>query len=170
MTTAQNKTRELVQVYLQNEWKKIGIEITIKNEPARVFFGETVRKAGYPAMAMYAWSSSPDNPPGSTLHSREIPTEKNGYSGQNSCGYSNPKVDQALDALDTEFDLEKRKTLMKSVIQAYVEEVPVIPLYLRSELAIIPKNLKNFVITGHQFTSAKDAYTWSYDGDKTVAR
>jgi peptide/nickel transport system substrate-binding protein len=54
MTTAQNKTRELVQVYLQEEWKKIGVDIQIRNEPARVFFGETVRKAAYPHLAMYA--------------------------------------------------------------------------------------------------------------------
>ena len=43
-TTAGNKTRELVQVYLQNQWKQAGIDVVIKNEPARVFFGETMSK------------------------------------------------------------------------------------------------------------------------------
>ena len=73
MTTAQDKTRELVQVYLQEQWKKVGVEIKIKNEPARVFFGETIRKVKYPALAMFAWASEPDSPPRSTLHSNHTP-------------------------------------------------------------------------------------------------
>ena len=63
MTTSANKTRENIQVFLQQEWKKIGVDIKIKNQPGRVFFGETVRKSMFPAMAMYATVSSPDNPP-----------------------------------------------------------------------------------------------------------
>ena len=50
MTTAGNKLRELVQSYLQSEWKKVGIEISIKNEPPRVYFGETVKKSKFPAV------------------------------------------------------------------------------------------------------------------------
>lgn len=170
MTTTQNKTRELVEVYLQSEWKKVGIEISIKNEPARVYFGETIRKAKYPAMAMYAWSSSPDNPPKSTLHSEEIPTEKNGYSGQNSGGYKNKVVDTALDKIMRELDVEKRKEYMTKVIQAYVSDVPVIPLYLRSEVAVIPANMTGFEITGHQFLSSKDANLWSFSSEQPIAR
>ena len=44
MTTAGNKTRELVQSFLQKEWKSIGIDVPIKNQPAKVYFGETVKK------------------------------------------------------------------------------------------------------------------------------
>ena len=55
MTTANNKTREMVQVYLQNQWKQIGIDVTIKNEPARVFFAETTHKRNFPAFAHFAW-------------------------------------------------------------------------------------------------------------------
>jgi peptide/nickel transport system substrate-binding protein len=164
MTTAANKTRELVEVFLQGEWKKTGIDISIKNEPARVFFGETVRTASYPAMAMYAWTSSPDAPPRSTLHSAEIPSKENGWAGQNSGGWSNKEVDDLLVKIFTEFDFAKRKQMMARIQHLYVEEVPVIPLYYRAELVILPTNLKNMEMTGHQFYSTQRVEDWELTG------
>ncbi len=160
MTTAQDKSREQVQLFLQHEWKKVGIETRIKNEPGRVFFGETVKKAKYPHMAMYAFIQSPDAPPFSTLLSSSIPTAENGYSGQNRPGYVNTKVDTALETIKTEFDLEKRKQLMQVVLYEYTKDVPVIPLYMRSENAIVPKNMRNFRLSGHQFLSSLEANKW----------
>lgn len=163
MTTAQNKTREQVQVFLQEEWRKIGVEVRIQNEPARVFFGETVRKGKYPHMAMYAWVSSPDNPPRSTVHTESIPSEANGWSGQNSGAWSNAKVDAALNAILTEFSFDRRKTLMKTVQSEYARELPVLPLYLRAEIASVPKNLKNFRLAGHQFYSTLNVEHWTLE-------
>src|SRR5262249_19306799 len=53
MTTAGNRSRELVEQVLQSQWRRIGVEVRIKNEPARVFFGETLRHRRFP-LAMYA--------------------------------------------------------------------------------------------------------------------
>lgn len=167
MTTSDNKSRELVQQYIQAELKKVGVALSIKNEPARVFFGETVKKAAYPGMAMYAWISSPDNPPKSTLHSSEIPTEKNQWSGQNSGGWSNKKVDSILDAIMVEFDFAKRKALMAELQKIYVDEVPVIPLYLRAQIGVIPAQLTGFELTGHQFYSTLNVEHWSLGSAKS---
>jgi peptide/nickel transport system substrate-binding protein len=161
MTTAGNKTRELVEQYLQAEWKKVGINISIKNEPARVYFGETVRKAKYTGLAMYAWISSPDSPPKGTLHSSEIPTKKNGFSGQNSGGWSTPAVDKMFDDIFLEFDPAKRKKIMGKIQHAYTNQVPVIPLYLRAQIAVVPASLKNFRLTGHQFYPTQSIEHWS---------
>jgi peptide/nickel transport system substrate-binding protein len=161
MTTAQNKTRELVQVFLQDQWKQAGVEITIRNEPARVFFGETVRKSKYPALAMFAWTSSPDRPPREMLHSSMIPTEANGHSGQNSGGWRSEVADRAFDAIQIEFDAEKRKELMKTMLREYTEQVPVIPLYMRSEISVVPSALQNYTMSGHLFYSTLRAQTWS---------
>jgi peptide/nickel transport system substrate-binding protein len=163
MTTADNKTRELVQQYIQAEFKKIGVALSIKNEPARVFFGETTRKAAYPALAMYAWISSPDNPPRSTLHSKEIPTEANGWSGQNSAGFSNKRVDELLEQVYLEFDATKRKAMMAEVQKIYTDEVPVIPLYLRAQIATIPAKMQGFELTGHLFYSTVNVEKWTFE-------
>ena len=91
MTTAGNRTRELIQQVAQGQWRQLGIETVIRNEPARVFFGETTTKRRFTGLALFAWISSPENVPRTTLHSQEIPSEANGWSGQNFTGYRNPR-------------------------------------------------------------------------------
>lgn len=80
------KLNELIQAYFQEEMKAIGVEIKLKNEPPRVFFGESVNRRKFD-LGMYSWVSIPENSPRSTLHSKSIPTEKNSYAGQNYPGY-----------------------------------------------------------------------------------
>ena len=163
MTTSGNKTRELVQTYLQDQWKKIGVEITIKNEPARVYFGETVRKGKYPAMALFAWISSPENSPKSTLASKNIPSKENGYSGQNSGGWTNKEVDHLLlNVIDKEFNAEERKKIMKKVLYHYTNEVPVIPLYYRADISVTPKTMSGYRLPGHQFSATNHIEKWTW--------
>lgn len=164
MTTAGNKTRELVQVYLQDQYKQLGVEIVTKNEPARVFFGETMKKRNYGAMAMYAWVSSPENNPRSTFHSSAIPSEKNGWSGQNNMAWSNKVVDGLLESMDVEFDAKKRTEIAHKLMKHYTEEVPVLPLYYRSDVSVVPKALKNYRPTGHQFAETNDVEKWDLGG------
>jgi peptide/nickel transport system substrate-binding protein len=164
MTTAGNKTRELVQVFLQDQYKQLGIEIVTKNEPARVFFGDTMRKRNYGAMAMFAWISSPENSPRSTFHTVSIPNEKNGWSGQNFMGWSNKEDDKLLDQLDTEFDGKKRVELAHQIMKYYTDDVPVLPLYYRSDISVVPKNLKGYRPTGHQFAETNNVEDWDLGG------
>lgn len=162
MTTAGNRVRELVQVYLQDQWRSIGIDVQIKNEPARVFFGETTRKRDFPGLALYAWVSSPESNPRSTLSSTNIPNESNGWSGQNYPGWKNERVDEiVLNLLDQEFDQNKRLDLIHEVLWHYTNEVPVIPLYYRSDVSIIPKNLTGYQLPGHQFPETNHVERWS---------
>lgn len=163
MTTAGNKTRELVQVYLQNKWKQVGIEVNSKNEPARVFFGETTKKRLFDSMALFAWVSSPENSPKAQFLSTNIPTAKNGYSGQNQMGWKNKEVDKLCGQLDLEFVHEKRVALMHQILKYYTDEVPVLPLYYRSDVAAIPTTLKNFRLTGHQFPETNEIEKWTLE-------
>ncbi len=163
MTTAGNKTRELVQVYLQNKWKQVGIEVNSKNEPARVFFGETTKKRLFDSMALFAWVSSPENSPKATFLSTNIPSAKNGYSGQNQMGWINKKVDKLVLDLDLEFSHAKRVAIVHEILKYYTEEVPVLPLYYRSDVAVIPNQLKGFRLTGHQFPETNEVEKWNLE-------
>ncbi len=163
MTTAGNKTRELVQVYLQNNWKNVGIEVQAKNEPARVFFGETTKKRKFDSMALFAWVSSPESSPKGTFHSSKIPTAKNGFSGQNQMGWNNPKVDKLTEALDIEMKHEKRIELVHEILKYYTDEVPVLPLYYRSDVAVTPTQMKGYRLTGHQFPETNEVEKWTVE-------
>lgn len=160
MSTADNKTRDLVEVYLQDQWKQAGVELKIKNEPARVFFGDTLQKMKYPHMAMFADVSAPDMPPKFMVLSKAIPTAANGYSGQNYSAWNDPKLDATIPKVLGAFALPERAGLMHEIISAYTSDVPALPLYYRADIAVVPKNLKGFQITGHQFYSSQNVEDW----------
>ncbi|HLT01177.1 MAG TPA: peptide ABC transporter substrate-binding protein [Geminicoccaceae bacterium] len=160
MTTAGNRTRELVQQVLQSQWQRIGVDVRIRNEPARVFFGETMTKRRFRAMAMYAWISSPENVPRSTLHSEEIPTEANGWSGQNYPGYRNPEMDRLIDAIEVELDRDKREKMWHRLQEIYAEDLPALPLYFRANPHVWPLWLEGVTPTGHQYSSALWVEHW----------
>ncbi|WP_232313088.1 peptide ABC transporter substrate-binding protein [Enterovibrio coralii] len=115
MSTAGNKTRELVQQVLQSQWKQMGIQININNQPARVFFGQTLKERRHTGLALFAWYSAPESPPETTLHSENVPTEANNWGGQNYAGYKNPKMDQLLDDIEVHsMKANVRNCLLKS--------------------------------------------------------
>jgi len=161
MTTAGNRTRELVQQVLQNQWKQTGIDVAIRNQPARVFFGQTMTERRYPAMGMYAWISAPESVPRTTLHSDHIPTEANNYAGQNYPAYRNKEVDDLIERIEVELDRAKRKDMWRRLQELYATELPAIPLYFRANAFILPKWLKGLRPTGHQDPTALWVENWT---------
>ena len=160
MTTAGNRMRELVEQVLQSQWKQVGIEAEIRNEPARVFFGETVTMRRFPDMAMFAWISSPENVPRTTQYSDQIPTEANNWAGQNYPGYAHEEVDALIDAIEIELDRDRRLDLWKRLQALYVEHLPVLPLYFRANPYVMPRWLDGVRPTGHQYPSTLWVEEW----------
>ena len=160
MTTAGNRTRELVQQALQAYWRQAGIAVTIRNEPARVFFGQTVRERRFPAMALFAWLSSPENVPRTTLHSDHIPMPENNWAGQNYTGFSDAEMDAVIEATEVELDPEARRALWQRIQAIYAEELPALPLYFRAETYVLPTWLDGVVPTGHQYGTTLWVEQW----------
>ena len=148
-TTAGNRLRELVEQVLQSQWKAACIEATIKNEPPRTIFGETLKKRIYTGMVMYGWSSAVTESPLRTLGSSQIPTETNNYGGANYIAFSNPDMDAAIARMDGELEPAKQKADWAIAQKIYAAEVPVVPLFFRAEPHIVPKWLKGYQPTGH---------------------
>jgi peptide/nickel transport system substrate-binding protein len=160
MTTAGNRSRELVEQVLQSQWEALGIEVRIRNQPARVFFGETVTQRKFTAMAMFAWFSAPESVPRTTLHSAYIPRKENNYAGQNYTGFKNKEVDQLVDKIEVQLDNQKRAQMWNRLQQIYAEELPVIPLYFRANPYVLPKWLSGVEPTGHQYPSTLWVENW----------
>lgn len=160
MTTAGNRLRELAQQALQSDWAKLGVTAAIKNQPARVFFGETVTKRKFNGLAMFAWLSAPENPPRTTLHSTMIPTEANSWAGQNYTGYQNARVDELLDMIELELDAEKRRVLWAELQTIYATDLPALPLYFRAQPFVLPLWLEGVEPTGHQFSTSLWSEYW----------
>ena len=165
MTTAGSRTRELIQQVLQSQWRAVGVEAVIRNEPPRVFFGETTTKRRFTGLALFAWISSPENVPRTTLHSEEIPSEANGWSGQNFPGFKNARVDELLDAIEVELDRDRRAPLWHELQRIYAEELPALPLFFRADAHIWPKWLEGIEPTGHMAPTTLWVERWRVVGD-----
>lgn len=159
-STAGNRTRELVQQVLQEQWRKAGVEVRINNQPARVLFGETMRERKFPAMAMFAWLSAPENIPRTILHSTMIPTPENGFSGQNYVGFRDAETDRIIDDLEVTCGEAEARPLWTRLQQIYAEQLPALPLYFRSDSYIMPPWLDGVRPTGHQYPSTLWIEQW----------
>jgi len=163
VTTAGNRSRELVAQVLQSQWRKLGIELKIRTEPPRVLFGETVTRRKFAHMAMFAWYSAPENVPRSTLHSTQIPAAANNWSGQNYTGYANPAMDKLIDDIETELDKSKRKALWATLQRLYATDLPALPLYFKADGFVLPPGLKGVQPTGHQDPSPYWVENWQWE-------
>ena len=161
MTTAGNKQRELIQQVLQNQWKKIGAEVIIKNVPARTLFGETLKKQQFTGLAQLAWTSNPEAPPSDTLSTSGIPTAANNYAGVNYTQFSNPAMDKLIDETKRELDPAKRKPLWTEMQKIYTEELPVLPLFFRTDVYVVPKWLAGVLRPGKLPAAYFGAETWA---------
>ena len=159
-TTAGSRVRETVQQVLQGQWRDVGLDVRIRNQPARVFFGETVAKRQFTGLAMFAWISDPESTPRTTLHSTEIPNEDNNWVGSNYMGYRNSEMDDLIDAVEIELDPVARKQIWARIYEIYGEDLPVLPLYYRSNPFIIPKWLKGIEPTGNTSTTTLWVENW----------
>ena len=161
-TTAGNRVRELVAQVIQSQLRQVGIEVRIKAEPPRIF-SEALNRRQFTGLAMYAWVQQPEGVPRSILHSEEIPSAQNGWSGQNYPGYRNPDMDKALDAAERELDAGKRRALFADIQRIHADDLPVLPLFFRVDPFVIPKPLKGVVPTGHLNSSTLWIEQWRWE-------
>src|SRR5581483_5490121 len=158
-TTSGNRTRELLEQVMQSQWRDIGVEVHLHNQPARVLFGDTLRKRSF-ELALFGWVSAPENVPRSELNSGEIPSAENGYRGQNDTGYRNPEMDQLMDQIEITLDRSAREQLWHRLQQIYAETLPDLPLFFRADSYVLPKWLAGVTPTGHLNVSTLWIENW----------
>ncbi len=127
-TTAGNHLREQVQQLLQQDFKQIGVEMTIKNLPPAVMWGDYWVKSQFEtAIVGINFMVGPDPDASNYFASSEI-AAKTG-AGQNTMQYSNPEVDRLLQEGASELDRGKRVPIYQKLQQV-----------LRDDLAFLPQH------------------------------
>jgi len=156
-----NRSSDQVAQVIQSELRRVGIELRLKATPARIYFANLTQRK-FDSLAFYAWVTSPESVPRTTLHSTEIPTAENGWSGQNYPGYRNPEMDKALDGAERELDPARRRAFFADILRLYADDLPVLPMYFRVDSFVIPKPLTGVVPTGHQACTSLWIETWRW--------
>ncbi len=159
-TTTGVRSRELLQQVMQSEWRRIGVETVIRNEPARTLFGETLKHRVFKGLAMFAWSTSIESTPRQILGSSQIPSATNNWGGGNYTGFRDAAMDADIDAMEKELNPDKRRGLWADMQRIYAKTLPVLPLFFGAEAHVWPLWLKGVVPTGHNAVSSLWAENW----------
>ncbi|HEV8468825.1 MAG TPA: peptide ABC transporter substrate-binding protein [Candidatus Limnocylindria bacterium] len=147
-TTTGNKTREQVEQVLVDEYKQIGVELRIQNQPSSVFLSGSwsagdPRKRGTFDLDMYA--TSPDIDPHihifTRFHSSQIPSAANNGLGNNYTRLKSPEVDKAIDEGGATLDVEKRKAAYTRAINGINDSYALIWLYERASIDAFRANV-----------------------------
>ncbi len=160
-TTAGNPARQGTQALFQQNWKKIGVEMEIKNMPASVVWGEYTTKSQYDT-ELVAWEPTVGMDPDYTAraHSKQIPN-KTGV-GSNYSQYENAEVDHLLELGVTQSNTEDRKKTYARVQEILAEEVPFAPQAGTYQGNLKKKQLQGIKPTGYTVNCAWNLHEWGW--------
>ncbi len=162
MTTAGNPLRSRVEQILQSQWKKVGIELEINNQEAKVFFGETMRKRQFPHLAMYAWTQGPTSDGEILWTIRNIPSEANDWTGQNYPAWKNAEADRIDTEVPHVLSRAERIKLLAREQELWADELPALPLYNRMETPIVRDTLREWRVTGTYWPVTWNCEAWFF--------
>lgn len=142
-TSAGIKILETIQTYLCSQFQKVGAQCVVKNQPPRIFLGDSVPHGDF-VLAMFGQPILPDASLRALFASSDIPSKENAWAGGNVTRIRNPTLDGYLKSFDQEWNASKRKSLIQDMETLVLKEKPFIPVYHRREAFVMPKVLKGF--------------------------
>ena len=133
-TVAGNKRREDVQALVAEMTRPFGIGWEIINYDPGELFQNRLPAMNFGPVALFANSTSPD--PTVTAHYdiNGIPSEENGFSGQNFTAYASQQASDLAFAIDAEIDEAARLEIVRELGTLLGTDVPWIPLYVLPNL------------------------------------
>ena len=124
-----NTRRESTQAFLIPMLAELGFNVVPDNCDAACYFQQRLPALDYD-MAMYISTAPPD--PSyltSSFTCNQIPTEANGYVGQNSTGWCNEEASAMLEEADNTVDEAARTDLIVGALELMAQDNVMIPLF-----------------------------------------
>ncbi|AWP67409.1 ABC transporter substrate-binding protein [Bordetella holmesii] len=121
-------------------WTRIGIKTQVEVVPWAVYSGRA-NKNEY-AVSMLAWGNGTGEASYALVNILATVSPQKGLGASNWGHYSNPKVDAALDASTSEFDVAKREAILRDSATIVSDDVGIIPLFHYKNIWAARKGLK----------------------------
>ncbi len=137
MTNQGNSTRKLTCEIIQDQLKKIGMNVKVRIQEWSSFIHQYIDKRQFDAIVI-GWSLSIDPDQYSIWHSSE---QKEGQ--YNFVSYSNREVDRLLEKGRTIFDIEERKKVYYKIHEIINNEQPYLFLYFADSRQVLHNRFKN---------------------------
>lgn len=121
---------------IEENWKALGIAVTIKNRELSELRDQVLQKRSYQAFLFgQALALEPD--PFSLWHSSQSE-----YPGLNLTSYKNPELDRVLEELRQNFDKDRQKELFKKFQTIIATDLPALLLYSPYYLVLTDDSIK----------------------------
>lgn len=134
-----NKNYLDIAVFLQNEWKLLGINSKIEVNPGS-FHRQRVSKGEFPLFRGSWIADYPDAENYLALFYSPFITPN----GPNTFFYKNQKFDQLYEQISSSFDPQVRSELINEAIKILENDCPAIVLFYDKSLRLYSKKIKNF--------------------------
>jgi peptide/nickel transport system substrate-binding protein len=157
------KVRELEEQVIQSQWKAVGVEATIRNEPPRTLFGETLKRRQFNGGAMFSWINSISTPPRQVLGTGSIPSAADGWGGSNYGGFSDPAFDADIAMAEAQVDPARAAPAWADMQQRFRDALPILPLFFQPEASVLPLWLHGYAPTGQSDPPTLWAERWTAD-------
>jgi peptide/nickel transport system substrate-binding protein len=169
VSTTGNRLREQIEQVLVDEWRAIGVELSIRNVPNATLTGSWqsggLRKKGdFDVLLAQAGLGPGSTDPQSYLAQRHrcdaIPRAENDGAGANYERFCDPRVDALLDEAGRTLDAERRRALYASVLGTLNEQVVAIWLYDRGRFDAFRSRVAGYAGNAWEVTTwnAEDWY------------
>jgi peptide/nickel transport system substrate-binding protein len=159
-TTAGNKAREQAQQLVQQNFKKINVEMTIKNMPASVVWGDYTIKSEFDTL-MVAWDALlyPDPDYGDRIRSTAIPAK--GGSGSNYVQYQNPEIDALCDKGVATTNMDERKAIYDKIQVILLDDLPFAPFFSYQTIIGVKDRTKGYKVNPYLTSNAWNTADWT---------
>jgi peptide/nickel transport system substrate-binding protein len=145
LTTEGSPLRLAIAEGIQADLRAIGIELEIDQLPTAELYsldGPLFRR-GF-ELALFAWIAGPDPRGWERWSCVSVPNEGNSYTGNNFAGWCFFEADQAIRTATTSLDQAERVQAYLRQQQLFTQELPVLPLFQRVDVAVFAPNLEGF--------------------------
>jgi peptide/nickel transport system substrate-binding protein len=128
---------------LRNDWKQIGVKLTVQRYPNALMFAPAQQGGIMTGNAWdvitFAWAADPIGDYSPNYGCEQFPP-----AGQNDVRWCNKTAQQAMVALGTHYEQSQRTADDATLMRAFIADVPSIVSYLRIDLFAYNKDLKNY--------------------------
>jgi peptide/nickel transport system substrate-binding protein len=149
LKTSTDRFRKSIGLVFKEELAKSGIDVEVRSLEFGTLMND-MRRGNF-ELGTLKWAAviEPDLLR-QVFSSQFVPTQANGFGGLNRGGYSNPEVDKLLAEAATA-SREQREVLYAQALRIIDREVPYVPLWHESSVAVVSHRLQGFEPSTHGF-------------------
>lgn len=169
LSTTDASFRQTLATAWQAQLRTCGVDLVLNHQPATWLFGDESGLARREfELAAFSWTGPFEAPSLALYACDRIPSEANGWRGQNFAGWCNPEADEAVRTARRTLDPLIQQEAFDVVQGEFTRDLPSLPLFRRPQLLAANPALEGFAPDASQLVYTWDAERWRIPGRDTL--